>query len=61
MLSFLVGPEVKEKLKEAAWRQRKTVSAFVRDVVEEYLDEHTDLTIDKARERQFNDVNEERS
>ena len=57
-VNFLVDPEVEEKIKEAAWAQRKGVSAFVRYVVEEYLQQHQFLKIEEAKSRQFNDIGE---
>ena len=57
-LVFLVDPEVEEKIKEAAWGQKKGVSSFVRYVVEEYLQQHQFLKIEEAKSRQFSEPTE---
>ncbi len=60
-VNFLVDPEVEKKIREAAWTQKKGVSAFVRDLVEEYLQQHQFLKIDEAKSRQFSELSGEQN
>ena len=63
ILTFAVEPETEKWIKDAAWRQRKNVSAFIRDAVEAYFEKLADEAVEECVSvaRQFSDVTEDRS